>query len=237
MNLCSRITAVRGLGGLAALMIMMSVAGAGASEPVAIVEDISRDRDDLQFMDLLERGRSFELSRDETVTLGYLASCARETIRGGRVLIGAEQSRVFGGAIERDTVRCDNRSHQLAEAQSQEVGASIFRNAFDRPVVPGQSADDATPPRNFRRLYAPQPLVKLRSASVARITVRRLDRPAEPIRLWVRDGVVDFRVRDVTLAVGGLYRVEAGSASVVFRILPAQRGADTGTALSRLILL
>src|SRR5208283_528759 len=80
--------------------------GVFAQTPVAIVEEVKGKIPGLEAMDYLLPGQTFHLSQDCSVAIGYLKSCVRETIRGGEVEIGNEQSTVEKGLVERGRVEC-----------------------------------------------------------------------------------------------------------------------------------
>jgi len=90
------------------VIALMGATAAYAAEPAAVVEGVSAARTDIQELDFLEAGRTFELAADEVMTLVYLTSCLQETITGGVVTIGLEQSSVAGGVVKRKNVNCDS---------------------------------------------------------------------------------------------------------------------------------
>src|SRR5262245_20620070 len=94
---------------------------AAAGEPVAIVEE-APEHTGLFVMDYLEAGHAFDLAPEDKLVLSYLKSCLRETITGGRVVVGFEKSAVKGGAVSRDEVDCSGRGVKLTSDQAQESG-------------------------------------------------------------------------------------------------------------------
>src|SRR5262249_31010959 len=80
---------------LALAAVIAALAGpAAAAEEVALVEDIDAPSLGIQFMDYLASGQVLRLRPGETIVIDYLRSCQRETIAGGNVTIGADQSLV-----------------------------------------------------------------------------------------------------------------------------------------------
>ncbi len=79
--------------------------------------------------DELQAGRTIALGKEETMELGYFDSCVMEAITGGAVTIGARESRVEGGAIQRETVDCANMRFQHGVAQLQFAAAAVFEKA------------------------------------------------------------------------------------------------------------
>ena len=77
------------------------------AEPVALVEDVSADRTDVQFMDFLEADQVIELADGEKLVLGNFLSCKQETITGGTVSYrpkeptGTGRERVLGSVTRK----------------------------------------------------------------------------------------------------------------------------------------
>src|SRR6187399_1670799 len=96
---CERGTDMTITRALAAASFLLLAAPAWADAPVAVVEDVSGKPAGIEFMDYVAAG--------DAIVRGYLKSCWRETIRGGTVTVGAEQSDVTGGTVDRVKVGCD----------------------------------------------------------------------------------------------------------------------------------
>ena len=110
------------------LVLMSFVPPALADPPVAVVEDVSGKPAGVEFMDYVDAGQGDQAGvRATSIVLGYLKSCWRETIRGGTVTVGAEQSEVSGGSVDRAKVACDGGKMELAAAQSKQSAAMVFR--------------------------------------------------------------------------------------------------------------
>src|ERR1700730_17000118 len=73
--------------------------------PVALVEEVSGAPAGVEFMDYVETGKTIELGARGGIVLSYLNSCVRETISGGTVTVGTDQSDVQGGG-ELPAPRC-----------------------------------------------------------------------------------------------------------------------------------
>ncbi|MBI1777749.1 MAG: hypothetical protein HYR63_20610 [Proteobacteria bacterium] len=207
-------------GGLfASLAITLPLASAGAAEdPVALVEDITNPADGIDFMDVLPKGKVIKLGAKDTLILGYLKSCQREVITGGTVTVGAEQSIIAGGKVERRKVECDGGHMRLTADQSGKSGVMVFRGA------PGK-----LPPAQLT-LYGTSPVISLTSGS-GTVVVERLDKPGEKREVTVggggaiRSAFFDFARHDMALAAGGLYRASSGGRELVFKVAPdAQPG-------------
>jgi hypothetical protein len=90
-------------------------------------ESISVQDRGLASMDYVEEGQIIALPAGESLVLGYLFSCWVETIRGGRVVVGREQSRVVGGEVRRERVNCDRSGLRLTPEEAARSGVVIFR--------------------------------------------------------------------------------------------------------------
>ena len=87
--------------------VLMLSAPCFAQTPVALVEDVRGNSAGVEFMDYLTAGKVIKLKSQDSVMLGYLASCWSETITGGTVVVGPEQSDVQGGKVNRLKVPCN----------------------------------------------------------------------------------------------------------------------------------
>jgi hypothetical protein len=106
-----------------------TVLGAAAhAESGAMVEDFSVPRAGLQPMDQLKPGQMIMLGAGERLILTYLDSCNHETIVGGVVSIGRDQSVVVGGKLTRDRSECHGGSALLSQAQATKSAVMVFRS-------------------------------------------------------------------------------------------------------------
>src|SRR5687767_7935339 len=71
---------------------------------VAILEEIEGSTGKHEAFDELRSGDRIELGANGRAVIGYLGSCTRETIQGGAVVIGAEQSQIESGQVARETI-------------------------------------------------------------------------------------------------------------------------------------
>ena len=101
---------------------------------VALVEEISPDVPGLSAFDYLTADSNFDLGASGQITLGYLAACTQETIRGGHVTVGAAGSTVVGGQLSRRKVRCP-AAVRPAAADSSQSGAMVFRAPLGAPTI------------------------------------------------------------------------------------------------------
>ena len=106
---------------------VMATSAASAASPVALIEDLSGNHAALEVMDYLETGQVIRLGARETLVLSYLNSCTRETITGGTVTVGTEQSEVVSGKVERTKVRCDRARASASAEHVIQASGRVFR--------------------------------------------------------------------------------------------------------------
>lgn len=199
-----------------ALSCLFATGVARAETAVALVEDVSGKPPGIEFMDYVAPGRAIALGPRDTIVLGYIRSCWRETIRGGTVRIGTDQSEVSGGSVERVKIACDGGRMELAAEQARQSTASVFRD-------PGRQKRTALPRPQFV-LHGRSPVIELRGGGT--VSFERLD-ASEPRRViellparMVRGAFLDLAEAGAALAPGGLYAVRAGEQTLVFQVSP-----------------
>jgi len=212
---------------LIATTACLAHAQAIAAGPVAVIEDVSAPGVKLELFDFLDEGQTIDLGAKSILVVGYLASCIREVINGGRATIGGEQSNVTGGTVERELVECGGGNIRLTKEQAGKSGAQVFRN---------KGASESMHEAELR-VFSLSPFLnvaRLGSRAGNQLIIERLDRPDDPINVQFGAPQIDLAKSGVTLKRGGLYRASVGSESIVFRI---DRFAADGPAplLSRLI--
>ncbi len=216
---------------IAALAALGSLAAepALAQEPAALVEDVTSKSAGVEFMDYVVSGRVLKLAASDQLVLGYLRSCWRETITGGTVTIGLEQSEVAGGTVRRTKVQCDGGRMRLTQAQAQQSGAMVFR-------APPPTVRPADQPQ--LTLYGLSPLVELKGGG--KIVFERIDRPGEQVEAelgpatLVKGSIYDLIKAGRQLAPGGVYRARAGEKQIVLRV-DANALAGAAPMVGRLI--
>lgn len=201
----SLIGAVAGIVGL--------TAAAAAQVPAAVVEDVQGKVDGVEFMDYVVPGKVIKLGSKASVVLGYMKSCWRETITGGTVVVGADESMVHLGDVQRVKVDCDGSASQLSDREASQSAATTFRN-----VKPAQRA---IPPIT---LYGLSPLVEVSGNGT--LIVERIDARGErytvPLRgsALVRGKFYDFAQAKTSLTAGGTYTASLGPRTVTFKVDP-----------------
>lgn len=212
-------TAIGAAFGLGALLL---AADAFAAEPAAIVEAVSAPSTSLQPMDFLDEGQVVELRDGETLTLGYLSSCVRETIKGGKITIGAARSTVDKGLRKAEEVDCDGARVVKVTTRAADVAGAVFRKGkWDEPL-----------PKPNWTSFAISPLFRL-TPDVPTLRVVRIDQEEKAIEAPVTDGFADFAKAGIGLKPSGLYEVTAGNVSLILQVSPlAEKDAPL---LSRIV--
>ena len=205
------------------------VLAAAASSPVAVVEDVSGNPDGIQFMDYVEAGRDIKLGPQDSIVLGYLTSCWRETITGGTVTVGTERSDVQDGMVERSTVTCAANKMQLTAELASKSGAMVFRDM----------QNDAQHPQ--LTIYGRSPMIEVKPDE-GTLTVERIDRSGETHRIavtadqLVHGTFIDLAKTGVELAAGGVYRAKTAGQGIVFKVDPDALSGES-PILGRLVRL
>lgn len=220
----------RRLASLAAVAVAFWTGAALAANPVALVEDVEGTPTGLQGtpaavepMTYLDADSVIRLAAQDTIVIDYLQSCVHEKIVGGEVTIGQLSSKVVGGKVSRQTVKCDGAQLALANTQAAQGGVMVFRG-----LTPPKAAKGGVPPAD-RTLYGLSPVIALPGGG--HLVVERLDQPGEtmeidiPAEKLAHRTFYDFAKDGRALAPGGTYRVSAGDRKIVIRIDPkAQPG-------------
>ena len=126
------------IGAFAAFLGGVGGQTARTQSPVAIVEDVSVTVSGVELLEYVNRGHTIKLGAGGTLVLGYLNSCVRETINGGSVTVGKEQSTIQGGKVSRERVECDGGKLQLTLEQASKSAVVVFRKAprAKKPSLP-----------------------------------------------------------------------------------------------------
>ena len=200
----------KGLGLALAGFMLFGIAVAHAEDnSVAIVEDTSGAIVGVEPLDLLRAGREIELAADAGLILSYLNSCQRENIHGGKITIGREQSEVKGGNVTRKRVPCDPAALDLTPEQANQSATLVFRGD-ERPE------GDAVAAEAKFRMDTRQPLVM--APGLTEVTVENRRRPSVKWSVKVLDGIADITQDHGLLDQGGVYKITAGTDSVVFLV-------------------
>jgi hypothetical protein len=198
------------------------VLSASAQSPAAVVEELAGNVPGVAFMDYVDPGQVIRLGAHDRIVLGYLKSCWRETITGGTVTIGADQSEVAGGEVARTKVACDGGKMMLSAELAGKSGAMVFRQA-PKPQQVALLHPEFT-------LYGLSPVFELRPPG--KLVLERLDQRGERHELAVteqaltRGAFFDCAKAGVALAAGGIYRAKFADREIVFKIDPDAKPGD-----------
>ena len=184
-----------------------------AESPVAIVEDVQGKVDGIEFMDYVTPGKVIKLGPKGTLVLGYLKSCWRETITGGVVLVGPEQSTVQLGDVQRVKVPCDANAVQLSAREANQGAATTFRTMrSDKPGAPAK----------LPTIYGVSPLIEAKGGGT--LTIERTDAKEPLLSLALKNDIlVHGRFYDIakagkSLTPGGTYLATLGSHRFTFQV-------------------
>ena len=208
-----------------ALVFLLLANPASAQGPVAIVEEIDSKNADVEIMDYLTAGKTIALASTDRLVVGYLKSCWRETIIGGTVAIGTEQSSVIAGQVERVKVRCQAESKGAVSKETVGSGAMVFR----------KKPDSKQPQQT---IYGVSPVIEIGDARS--LAIERLDQSDKPIqinlaeRVPARSRFIDLAKSNIALVAGALYKAKLGQREVIFRIDPAADPRST-SVVGRLV--
>lgn len=187
---------------------------ASPQSPTAVIEDITGGPPGVQFMDYVEIGEVIRLGPQDKIVLGYLKSCWHETITGGTVTVGTEQSEVQNGKVDRSKVACEGSKMLLTAELAAKSGAMVFRD-------PSRNAKQPAPQPQFT-VYGRSPIIEVRPGGS--LVIDRVDKPGEHQEVvlngekLIHGTFLDLAKTGVVLAAGGVYRAQAGSQEIVFKI-------------------
>ena len=204
----------------AAAIAALWIGNAAAQAPVAVIEDVTGNPAGVEFMDYVPAGKVIRLGPKDAVVLGYMKSCWRETITGGTITVGEEQSTVTDGRVQREKVGCDTKM-QMTQAQASKSGAMVFR-APPKPVA----APGALPAHQVT-LYGLSPVIEVKGGG--KLVIERLDQTGERHEVAIggqqllRGSFYDFAKAEKALSAGGVYRASVGTQEIVFKVDPYAR--------------
>jgi hypothetical protein len=192
-----------------ALLILPPGAVAAPATPVAIVENTIGDVSDVAALDLLREGDTLTFAANQGMIVSYLESCQRENIRGGKVVIGRTQSEVSGGDVAREGVACDPAALALTPEQANQSAALAFRD-------PDSGNADPIAAEAAFALASRHPVVL--APDLTELWIEDQRKPGAKRKLVAKNGVVELTTLDAPLPKGGVYRLEGGGRSLIFRI-------------------
>ena len=177
-------------------------------------------------MDYVEVGKIIPLNAQDFVVLSYLYSCVRETITGGVITVGKEQSDVRSGKVVRTLTHCDAVSCRFLPNWQVKALERSRRNAKSK------QADPTSSPVPQFVLYGLSPVIDLKGGG-GTVEIARVDQGSERYVLAVgdpklqRSAFYDLADVGLTLTAGAIYRATIGSQSVTFGVDPSAKPGKT----------
>jgi hypothetical protein len=104
----------------------LAVTPAAADPAVALIESLTSNSQRVELMQYVRAGQVIRLSPNQTMVLSYRASCVRESITGGTVTIGTEQSEVRSGEVRRTKGQCGTGKIELKDGEI-DTGGKAYR--------------------------------------------------------------------------------------------------------------
>lgn len=190
-----------------------------ASNSGALVEEVDAGVANVSAFDTLKAGQSLDLRPGKHAVISYLDSCIRETISGGLVKIGAAQSEVQDGTVQRETLDCGVKQLVLTSTTQDQSATTVFRPLFDnlvKQVVPDTG-----------------PFVMAEHASS--LELKEMGKEDAARSLPLHDGKLDLRQAGVKLQPGAIYKLTAGGRETYIKIAPDAQ--DSSPLLLRLVKL
>jgi hypothetical protein len=193
-------------------LVGTTVIGAGVSSAplqVALVEDLSGHPAGVQLMDYLEAGQVIRLGAKDKIVLTYLRSCVRETITGGVVTVGVDQSDIQAGTLERAKMRCDG-ARMLRAAEAGPAAGTVFRGAPPHALKPQFT------------LFGASPVLEVHSPGT--LVIERLDQRGERHVIDIgkeqlaHGPFYDLADAGKALPAGGTYRADFAGQEFVFKV-------------------
>lgn len=208
-----------------AILGFLSMGLAQAASPVAIVEDVQAKAAGVEIMDFLHAGQKITLAKGESMTIGYMDSCRRESIKGGHITIGDKQSQVSNGMVIREDVECDGGQAKLTGQQGAKSGALAFRGGSPSVGLQGAKSN----------IYGSSPVIIL-SKPNQHIVIENMANKADRHELNVKGSHIDLADHNIELVAGNVYQLQAGEQSTTFKVVaPAEPGK--APLISRLVRL
>ena len=157
--------------------------------------------------------------------LGYMMSCAREEITGGKVTIGADRKQ--GGRRQRraQDLPCDGTVDPDSAAGANEAAVVAIRGLGDNSDEPVRLVD------------SPQPVFVLDEGEVPddpSLAIERKDGKEPPIRVSLFGRTLDLKQTGMKLTQGGVYSATCGDRTVGFQIAP-NAGVNPVVTLQRVV--
>ena len=207
---------------LSALIVTSVSASSTQAEPVALIEDISAQRENFQIMDFLDVGTKIVLKADDTLKLGYLTSCIQESILGGTITVGKAKSVIVGGQVTRSLLTCEgNTKVSATKNKKRDAGAVVFRNKKNAKTTKAEHEVSGLRPLIYLPVTSNDVYLSILSFKV------------KSYKFTVKNDIVDLAQNNIKLRRNVTYRLKAGKRTTTFKVsVKARRKA---AVLSRLL--
>lgn len=198
--------------------LILAAGSAWAAPRVAIVEAGQAADAGLMEFALLTEETEFKLAPGETITIGYFASCISETITGGTVVVGAEQSMVTGGEVTRtEGGQCTEPRMDLTTDESQQSASIVWRGDEDMVKI----------------IHDRSPILRSRGGDTLFVEIVPLQ-GGVPMKLKSENGLIDLAAEKLELRPGQSYHVKTGKNTVMLEVAP---DAKTGGGIVERVVL
>jgi hypothetical protein len=117
-----------------AVTAVLATTSGGVAGPAALVEKIIGHSEPAKVMEYLDAGRTIRLGPRDTLVLTYLHSCIQETITGGVVTVGVDQSEVQAGKVTRTKLDCSEGTFVLTGDSDAQFAGRVFRGAKPQSI-------------------------------------------------------------------------------------------------------
>ena len=112
-----------------AITAVLATTSGGVAAPAALVEKVVGHSEPAKVMEYLDAGQTIRLGPHDTLVLTYLHSCIQETITGGVVTIGIDQSDVQAGKVTRTKLDCGEGMFVLTGDSDAQFAGRVLRGA------------------------------------------------------------------------------------------------------------
>lgn len=215
-----KIGQIAGFGAAIAISLILAATSAAlaAGKRVALVEDGGAAKAGIGLFSLLSAGTTFELGTGETIVIGYMTSCRRETITGGQVTIGEKESAVAGGKLAAESVQCGEPRLALSAAEAQQSATVAFR-----------------PADSLKHVYSRDLLLMGRGSPTIFLEIVEAGSGKSVKKLQTETGYFDLAVEAVALQPGGTYLLKTARNTVMVEIDAKAKAG--GSPLERVVLI
>jgi len=192
------------------------IEGVDGKFPTAIVERVTGAAVELKKYQILWTEEAFDLKEGEEVVLSYFVSCLTETIVGGHVEVGQEESSVSGGNVSTEYVYCDG-------GQPGWMACAFEHGSLQEPYI---------------LMFSTYPLLLFYGQDEGVVTVERIDSGQLAQRHAFEGGVLDFAEMGIAFDKGAEYRFSLEGQDIVAKArIWSKASGKPGTANGRFLAI